>query len=182
MTWEIVPERGDARRALLTTSRTRWWLLALAGVLVAAVGVGFLIWPFLAARSILAVLLGAALIAGAIAVFARAPSGPGAVGGLLLLAGGVLAIAFAEVTAGLIVTMVSVALISIGALWLLVGLGFGRRATAAVVIPPVLLVGAGVVGLVWPAVALTVFAIVAGIGLILLGVSIVGGAFALRAR
>lgn len=178
MTWEIVPEPAGRQRAGL--SRSPWWILLAVGVLVTAAGLGLLVWPFLAATWILALLFSAALIANGLAVLARGPGPAGVIGGLVLLIAGVLAIVFSEFTAGAIVTFFGVALITIGAIWLIVGLGLSRRGSGLVVGPAVLLILAGIVGLVWPSIALALLAVIAGLGTLVLGASLIWGALALR--
>lgn len=163
-----------------TQRRFPWWIPLIAGILVSAVGLGLLAWPFTAASWLLATLFGAALIAGGLAALVRQrPGAVSVVGGIVLVAGGILAIAFQEFTAGALVTFVAVTLILVGAFWLILALRLGGG-SALVALPAVLLIGAGVVALIWPSVALVLAAIVAGLCALMAGAAIIWGAIRLR--
>jgi uncharacterized membrane protein HdeD (DUF308 family) len=158
-----------------TTRRFPWWTLLIAGVLIALVGVGFLIWPFFAGSWVLAILFGSALIANGLALLTRGSSAS-LIGGLLLLIAGVLAIVFSEVT---VVSFVGAGLIVLGAIWIAVAARLpGRRALS--ILPGALMLLGGVTALVLPALALSIVAVVGGLCLILIGVLIVSAATRLR--
>lgn len=160
--------------------RFPWWIPFSIGVLVILAGLGLLIWPFIAASWLLVVLFGAALFSGGLAALVRQPaSAASMVGGLVLVIAGVLSILFAEFTASALVTFVGVALIVMGAFWLVITLSLGARSFAAA-LPGVLLIAAGIVGLVWPQVALVLAAIVAGFCALAIGAAILWGALRLR--
>ncbi|WP_449282876.1 DUF308 domain-containing protein [Leucobacter sp.] len=161
-----------------TTRRFPWWTPLIAGVLIALVGVGFLIWPFFAGGWALAILFGSALIANGLALLARGSSAA-VIGGLLLLAAGVLAIVFSEFTVAVLVSSVGAGLIVLGAIWIAVAARLaGRRALA--ILPGALMLLGGVTALVLPALALSIVAVVGGLCLILIGVLIVSAATRLR--
>lgn len=166
--------------AEVTQRRFPWWIPLLVGVLVMAVGLGLLIWPFVAASWLLAILLGAALIGGGLAGLVRQrPTPASIVGGVVLLAAGVLAILFQEFTASALVTFAGVALILLGVLGLVIGLRLGGG-SGVVVLPAVLLIAAGIAALVWPSVALVLAAVGAGLCALLVGAAVFSGALALR--
>ncbi len=165
-----------------TTEKRRfpWWTLLVTGVLVAAVGVGFLVWPFFAATWMLVVLFGSALIANGLAVLTRSAASPAAlIGGIVLIAAGVLAIVFSDLTVGAIVAFVGVGLVVFGVLWIAIGARFAGRGPA-ILVPGVLILVGGVVALAWPGLALAVVAAIGGVCLVLLGALIIWTANRLR--
>ncbi|MFV0433521.1 MAG: DUF308 domain-containing protein [Leucobacter sp.] len=174
MSQQPVPYSGaSAPRSPLPT-------LIVTAILLIAVGVGFLVWPFFAATWMLAILVGSAFITTGLAMLTRAAASPAAlIGGLLLLAVGVLAILFSEFTVTVLVTFVGFGLVMFGVLWTAIGASFARRSPAAVVPGIVMLVG-GVLALIWPNVALIVAAVVCGICMILLGGLLVWAATRMR--
>ncbi|GAB2547440.1 DUF308 domain-containing protein [Leucobacter ruminantium] len=173
MSWEIV-SGGDA-----PTRRFPWWIPLAVGVLVLFAGCGLLLWPFFAASWLLAVLFGSALIANGLALLVRQRSnGATVAAGIVLIAGGVLAMVFSGLTADVIVTLFGTAVILIGALWLTVGVRAGGG--AAVLVPAIIVILTGVVALVWPGVALAFVAVLGGLVMLLLGSSLVWTALALR--
>lgn len=157
-----------------------WWPLLLAGALVAAVGVGFLVWPFFAASWLLVVLFGSALIANGLALLTRAGGSSAAlVGGIVLIGAGVLAIVFSDFTVSAIVAFVGVGLVVFGVLWIAIGARFAGR-SPALLVPGVLVLVGGIVALAWPGLALAVVAVIGGICLVLLGSLIIWTANRLR--
>ncbi len=167
----ILPPAGAPGR------RFPWWIPLAVGVVVVAVGVGLLIWPFVAATWLLAVLFGALLIANGVALLLRSRAGGVAIAGGLLLAGaGILAIVFPEVTVGALVTFFGVVLIVLGAFGIIVAGRFGSLA----VVPAVLALLGGIAALVWPQFALTLVAVACGVIAVFIGAWVI--AFALRAR
>jgi len=171
----LPPERPGT-----TVRRFPWWIPFGIGILVIAAGVGLLVWPFIAASWLLVIFFGSALIAGGLAALVRQrASGASVIGGIVLIAAGILSILFSEFTAGALITFVGVSLIAVGALWLVMVLSFGVRSVVAV-LPAVLLIVAGVIGLVWPEVALVLAAITAGVCALAVGGVIVGGSLTLR--
>jgi uncharacterized membrane protein HdeD (DUF308 family) len=154
-----------------TTEKRRfpWWTLLVTGVLVAAVGVGFLVWPFFAATWMLVVLFGSALIANGLAVLTRSAASPAAlIGGIVLI-----------LTVGAIVAFVGVGLVVFGVLWIAIGARFAGRGPA-ILVPGVLILVGGVVALAWPGLALAVVAAIGGVCLVLLGALIIWTANRLR--
>ena len=147
-----------------------WRSLLLTGVLVIAAGVGLVIWPFFAATWLLAVFIGAALIANGLAVIARGGgASPAVFGGLILIAAGVLAVAFPELTATAVITFAGIGFIGIGVLWIGVAAAFPGGRRAAVLIPGILLLVGGVLALAQPAIALGIVAVVGGIVTLAIG-------------
>lgn len=175
MSWEIVPDAGRPAGE----RRFPWWIVLAVGIIVIAAGAGLLVWPFVAASWLLVVLFGSALIANGLALLVRrrATTG-GTVAGLLLVLAGVLAMVFSEFTVSALVTFVGVAVIIVGAFWLVIGVRAGGG--AAVLAPAIVIVLAGVVALVWPGIALVFVAVLGGIVMLLLGASLVWTALALR--
>jgi hypothetical protein len=173
----ILPPQGEQA----STRRFPWWIPLIVGVLVAAAGIGLLIWPFVAASWLLVILFGSALVAGGLAALLRQRSGgASAVGGIVLIAVGILAIVFREFTAGALVTFVAVSLIVVGGFWLAISLRFAGGGSALVALPAILLIGAGIGALIWPSAALVIAALVAGICALGIGIAIIGGALSLR--
>lgn len=172
----LPPERGQT-----TTRRFPWWIPLIVGVLVVAVGVGLLIWPFVAASWLLVILFGSALISGGLAALVRQrPGGASIVGGIVFIVAGALAIVFREFTASALVTFVAVALIVAGGFLLAISLRFSGSGSSLVALPAILLICAGIAALIWPSAALIVAAIVAGLCALAIGGAIIGGAFSLR--
>lgn len=205
MTWELVPEsdpgRGRGAFGAQPTARSPWWAVLIVGVLVALAGAALLIWPFLAASWMLAVLIGSALIANGLALMVGLRAGGASLGGgVLLVLLGLLAIVFSDFTVTMLVTFVGGGLVFVGALWLIIAsrIGAARRSALAAqpgaaqlgrgggvrsllwLIPPVLLLAGGIAALVWPGVALSIAAVGVGVVTLALGASIVWGAFRLR--
>ena len=157
--------------------RFPWWIPLALGVILIAVGVGLLIWPFIAATWLLAALFGSLLIANGIALLLRSrPSGASIAGGLVLAIVGVVAIVFPEVTAQALVAFFGVVLIVLGAFGIIVAARFGGLA----VVPAVFALLGGIAALVWPQFALTVVAVVCGVIAVFIGAWVV--AFAIRVR
>lgn len=175
MTWELVPETQVTKR------RFPWWILLLVGVMVVLIGVGLLVWPFTAASWLLVVLFGSALIANGLAVMIRVrPVGLSIVAGLLLVLAGVFTIVLGELTVAALIAFAAVMFIVIGALWLVVGIGFGGARRPLMLLPGVLALVGGIAALIWPAAALTVAAICGGLVTVMIGVFIIWGATRLR--
>ncbi|MGD9606874.1 MAG: DUF308 domain-containing protein [Leucobacter sp.] len=172
----LPPETGQT-----TTRRFPWWIPLIVGVLVVAVGVGLLIWPFVAASWLLVILFGSALISGGLAALVRQrPGGASIIGGIVFIVAGALAIVFREFTASALVTFVAVALIVAGGFLLAISLRFSGSGSSLVALPAILLICAGIAALIWPSAALIVAAIVAGLCALAIGGAIIGGAFSLR--
>lgn len=165
----------------MSTRRFPWWIPFVVGVLVAAAGVGLLIWPFVAATWILVILFGSALIANGLALLVRLRSSASTtVGGVLLILAGIFAIVFSEFTVSALVTFVGVALIFVGALWLVIGIRLTEGASPLVLLPAILTLVGGIVTLVWPNFAIKVVAVVCGLFTVLLAASIIWTAVKLR--
>lgn len=142
------------------------------GVIVALIGLGLVVWPFFAASWILVVLFGAALIANGVMLLARG----GSIGGILLIVAGVIAMAFTGITARALVSFAGFGLIAFGALWLAIGMKFGRSRPSIGIVPGAVLLAGGILALVWPGIALSIAAVVAGLVLTAVGVGIIWGA------
>ena len=157
--------------------RSPRWVVTAVGALVVAAGVGLLIWPFIAAGWILAILFGSALIAGGLALMVRSRSrGFGIAGGALLLIAGLVAIAFPQFTANALVTFVGVGFVATGAIWILIGSRLGGAGVPVALAPGVLLIVGGVIALIWPSVALGVVAVLGGLCMLLIGFALIAGA------
>lgn len=178
MTWEIVPEPERASRD--GRARSPWWMLLLTGVLVAAAGIGLLIWPFIAASWILVILFGSALTANGLAVLVRQRGSGASAAGVVLILVGILAIVFSGFTAQVLVIFVGVSLIAVGAFWLVLAARLSGRGIGVSALPAALVVLAGVFALVWPSVALSVVAVIGGLCTLILGSSLIAAALALR--
>lgn len=186
MSWELVPESqglndpgaGNARQL-----RSPRWVLTLVGVLISALGLALLIWPFFAASRILAILIGAALIGNGIAALVGLRArGVAAPAGILLLIIGLLAIAFPNFTVVVLVSFVALVMLSIGVLWLLIAIPMRNSVGPMFIIPPALLVVLGIAAFIWPEVALVLAAVAAGIVTLFIGGSLVWASFALRRK
>lgn len=190
MSWELVPDSAGPGRssrggagASGSGSRSPRWLLLLVGVLVALLGASLLAWPFFAASRILAFLVGGALIANGIAALvgirARGIGGPAAV---LLIVAGAVAILFPAFTVSVLVGFVGMLMIGVGVIWLLIAIRLRPAVGSLSVVLPAILIALGLAGLIWPAFALTLAALAAGLVTLLIGVSLVWGVLALRHR
>lgn len=178
MTWEIVPNRSEGGPK---ANAGLWWLLMAVGLLVSLVGLALLVWPFTAASWLLVVLLGSALIANGLGLLVRARfSGAAFFAGALLILFGVLAIVFSDITISALVTFAGVASVSLGLLWTVVNVSLGAARSWPLMLPPVLLIVAGVVALVWPGVALVFVAVVAGLLTLLVGATLIWSSLAMR--
>lgn len=172
---------GTPRDAAHQARRPRaWWGFLIGGVVILA-GLGLVVWPLFSATWLLGVLVGTALLVNAIALMSR--GGPAAIGGALLAVLGVCAILLPDAIATALVTFAGIGLLALGAIWItfasrIVGAAVSRAGgrgfgAAAALVPGVLLVAGGVIGLVWPALALGVVAVVGGLCLVALGSFIV---------
>lgn len=167
--------------AHVSTRRFPWWIPLLVGILVIAAGIGLVLWPFVAATWILVILFGSALIANGLAMLVRLrPSASSTIAGILLVLAGVLAIVFSEFTVSALVTFVGVALIFVGAFWLVLGIRLTEGTSFLFLLPAILTLLGGVVALIWPDFAVKVVAVVCGLFTLALGASIVWGALQLR--
>lgn len=187
MSWELVPDSagpgGPGGSSRSGSRRSPWWALLIVGVLIALLGAALLAWPFFAASRILAFLVGGAFVANGIAALVGVRvRGLGVPTAVLLIVVGIVAIVFPEFTVRVLVGFVGVLMIGVGAIWLLVALRLRPAVGPLFVILPALLLALGIAGLVWPTFALTLAALAAGLVTLLIGASLVWGAFALRAR
>ena len=156
--------------------RSPRWIVTAVGVLVMAAGIGLLVWPFIAAGWILAILFGSALIANGLALMVRSRSrGFGVAGGALLLIAGLVAIAFPQFTANALVTFVGVGFIATGAIWILIGSRLGGAGAPVALAPGVLLVVGGAIALIWPSIALGIVAVLGGLCMLLIGAALIAG-------
>lgn len=156
--------------------RSPRWVLAVVGALVVGAGVGLLIWPFIAAGWILAIIFGSALIANSLALMVRSRSRAfGMAGGGLLVIAGIAAIVFPQFTANALVTFVGVGFIAMGAIWILVGSRLGGAGVPVALAPGLLLIIGGVVALIWPSIALGIVAVLGGLCMLLIGVALIAG-------
>lgn len=168
-------------RSRVSVRRFPWWIPLLVGVVVAAAGIGLLIWPFVAASWILVILFGSALIANGLALLVRLRASAGTtIAGALLILAGLLAIVFSEFTVSALVTFVGVALIFVGVLWLVIGIRLAEGAGVLVLLPASVTLLSGVVTLIWPDFALKAVAVLCGIFTLVLGASMIWSAFRLR--
>lgn len=142
------------------------------GAIVGVIGVGLVVWPFFSASWILVVLFASALIANGAVLLARGRS----IGGILLVVAGVIALAFTGATARALVSFAGFGLIAFGALWFAVGLRFARHRPSIGIVPGAVLLAGGILALLWPGVALSIAAVVAGLVLIAVGAAIIWGA------
>lgn len=153
------------QRVTVSQRRVPWWIGLITGVLVALCGLALLIWPAFAAVSLLAAFIGAALIVSGIAACVRATP-LSVVWGIIVILLGIVALAFPDFTANVLVSFGGVFLVLIG-----IGLSaVGARLGAGFVIPGVLLIVGGVVAFIWPTVALAFIACVCGVALLVAGV------------
>ena len=181
MTWELIPDssgpsRGSSGRSPGQHTRGPWWWLITVGVIVGIAGVGLLVWPWVTAKWLLAVLLGAAITANGLALIVRSgrrSSAGSTVGGLLLIGLGLLVIVFAETAVAILVSFMGVLFAMLGGIWLLTVLMMGGGARPVLWIPPAIILGAGIAASVWPGVALVVVAVIAGFFTLLVGVTLV---------
>ncbi|WP_125099689.1 HdeD family acid-resistance protein [Leucobacter chromiireducens] len=165
---------GEPRRA-------PWWTLLLVGLFVVLAGVGLLVWPFVAASGMLAVIFGVALLANGLAMLVRAGASAGTrvLGSVFVLAG-ILAMVFSAVTGKALVVLVGSALIVVGVSWLILSLRVARGGSGFLLVPGILAILGGVFALIWPATALSIVAFLAGIAMVFFGLSLCWGAMRLR--
>lgn len=169
-------------RVIRTTTRVLpWWIPLLTGIVVIAAGVGLTLWPFIAAKWVLVIIVGSALIANGLALIVRSrPSAGSLIASVLLIVAGVAAIIFSEFTATALVTFVGGLLIAVGVFWLLFVAGFGANVGGIALVPAIVLILAGIVTFVWPEFALSLGAVICGFFTLVLGASLVWGAIRLR--
>ncbi|MFC5339126.1 HdeD family acid-resistance protein [Leucobacter denitrificans] len=187
MTWELIPDAsgpqntpGNGSGSPKRSASPRWVML-LIGIVVALLGAALVVWPFFAASRIVAILVGAALIANGVAAIVGTPvRALGAPAGVLLIVLGLFALAFPEFTVSMLVGFVAFLMLLFGGIWLLIAIRLRTRIRPLFIVLPALVVALGLVALFFPAVALTVAALAAGVVTLLIGGSIVWGALALR--
>lgn len=169
-------------RIVTTESRRApWWALLVVGIFVTLAGIGLLVWPFVAASGMLAVIFGVALVANGLAMIVRgnASVGTRVVGSIFILAG-ILAMVFSSLTGKAFVVFVGAALIVVGVSWLVLSLRMARGGSGFLLVPGILAILGGVFALIWPATALGIVAFCAGIAMVLFGVSLCWGAVRMR--
>ncbi|WP_025132901.1 HdeD family acid-resistance protein [Leucobacter sp. PH1c] len=165
---------SDSRRA-------PWWILLIVGIVVVLAAIGLIVWPFIAASGMLAIIFGVALTANGLAMLVR--SGPGAgsrVLGAVCILAGVLAVVFSEFTGRALVVLVGSALLVIGVSWLVLSARLGAGRSGFVLVPGILAVLGGVFALIWPATALSIVAFCAGLLMLVFGASLIWGALGMR--
>lgn len=201
MSWELVPEsepprrnggggaggagsegrEGRAGNASPMPVRSPRWMLAVVGMLVALLGVALLVWPFFAGSRILAFLVGAAFIGNGIAALVGSRSrGVGVPAGVLFIVLGLVAIFQPDFTVTVLVSFVAIGMLFIGGIWFLLAFRLRAQLGAVFVIAPAILFALGLAALIWPAFALTLAALAAGIVTLLIGGSLIWVSFALR--
>lgn len=164
----------------VTTRRFPWWIVLAIGVLIVAVGVSLMFWP-IAPVWLLVIIFGVSLIANGLAMFVRpGATAGGVILGALLIVAGVLSLVFMEFTAQTFVTFVAVSLIVLGAFWAAASIRAAGGLSGFVIAPAAFLLIAGILTLVWPDFVLTVIAMVGGVLMLVLGISLIVGAFQLR--
>ena len=180
MTWELVPGSGESASA---KSRGPWWGLLIVGGIAAVAGIGLMTWPWVTAKWLLSILLGAALIANGLAmVLRRGTKSSGATNavGVLLMIAGVVMIVFAETAVALLVSFMGVAFTMLGVLWLAIVWGSSMRERVALWIPPILIILAGLAAWIWPQTATSFLAVLIGFFTLVLGGILIWSGFALR--
>lgn len=165
----------------VTTSRFPWWILLTVGILVILAGVGLLIWPY-APVQMLVIFFGIGLIANGLAMLVRArQSAATIIGGIALVAGGILAMVFNEFTKNAFVTLTGVTLLLIGIVWFIGALRYEKsRVRTALIVQAVLAFLLGLVILIWPDFMVTVFAFMFGAMTLIIGIMMMVDAFRLR--
>lgn len=153
------------------TKRVPAWVGILTGVFLIAAGAGLIVWPFVTASSILAVIFGVALIATGVGMVARpAPAPVSTVTGIVFIITGILATVLSEFTAAFLVAFFGACIVLVGVFLLTVSLRLGQ---------PLLIVGAvcvllgGVFTLIFPEVALGIVAVFIGVLLIGWGIRVI---------
>lgn len=179
MTWELVPE--STPRAGRPSS---WGTLVLVGAVVTLIGVSLLIWPFFAASRIIAILVGAAFVANGLGTLLGFRGRGFAIpAGVLLLILGVVAMAFPDFTVTVLVSFLAFGTISVGVLWLLISLRLksaGAQLGPLSIAIPAVIAALGLAALIWPALALTLAAIAAGVVTLLIGATLIWGGLRVR--
>ncbi len=161
--------------------RVRWWTPVLIGAVVLIAGVGLLLWPFVTASNVLAVILGVALLANGLAVLLRSgPNVGGRVLGIVLLLAGVLTMVFSAFTVKALVVLAGSALLVLGVTWIVIGVRLGASKGGFVLVPGILAIVGGVFSLIWPAAALSIVAFIAGIVMLGFGASLIWGGVRMR--
>lgn len=164
----------NARGQQPNTRNFAWWIPIFVGVVLILAGAGLVLWPFFAAQWMLVLLFGTALIANGLGMLVRSRgSSAGAIGGILLILTGVLSLVFADFTVTALVTFVGVTLLCIGVGLLLLTAKFVQGTRTSVLFPPIIMIVAGIITLVWPEFSIQVVAVVCGLLTILFGVFII---------
>ncbi|MBL3698053.1 DUF308 domain-containing protein [Leucobacter luti] len=168
-------------RITAESRRFPWWVVLIVGIVVVIAGVGLVVWPFIAASQLLAVIFGIALIANGLAMLVRSGPGVGAkVLGVVFIVAGLLAMVFAAFTVKALVVLVGAVLLILGVSWIVAGARVGAGRGGAIMVPGVLAILAGVFALIWPGVALSIVAFCAGLAMLAFGASLIWGSTRLR--
>lgn len=161
--------------------RAPWAAVLTVGIVVLLAGVGLVVWPFVTASNILAVIFGIALMANGLAMLVRpGPAAASRVVGALFLVAGLLAIVFAEFTVQVLVVFVGATMILIGVVWIAFSARAGGARSGWLIVPGVLAILGGIFALIWPATALGIVAFCAGIAMLVFGGSLIWGAIGMR--
>lgn len=161
--------------------RAPWGAVLAVGIVVLLAGIGLVIWPFVTASNILAVLFGIALMANGLALLVRqGPAGAARVVGALFLLAGLLAIVFAEFTVQALVVVVGATMLVTGVVWIALGARAGGPRSGWLLVPGVLAILGGIFALIWPATALGIVAFCAGLAMLAFGGSLIWGAIGMR--
>lgn len=161
--------------------RAPWGAVLAVGIIVVLAGIGLVIWPFLTASNILAVLLGIALMANGLALLVRAaPVGGSKFVGVLFILAGLFAVVFAQFTVQALVAFVGTSMLLIGVLWISMTLRAGAQRNLWLLVPGVFAILGGIFALIWPAVALGIVAFCAGLAMLAFGASLIWGALGMR--
>ncbi|MBP1325142.1 uncharacterized membrane protein HdeD (DUF308 family) [Leucobacter exalbidus] len=173
---EFGPE-GATQGAARNRRAPRTWIGFLVGALMIVAGIGLVFWPLSSATGLLGILVGTALLVNGIGLMTR--GGIALFGGALLAVLGICSFLLPEAIAGALVTFAGIGLLALGAVWItfasrIVGAAVSRAGgrglgAIAALVPGILLVIGGVIGLVWPELALAVVAVVGGLCVIAVG-------------
>lgn len=169
-------------RTGMSAQASRWWLVMLLGVASMVLGV-ILLFDLVAAVETLALLVAVGLWfngLGELLGAGRYQGGLSVAAGLFLIVGGVVAIAWPDITLWALAIVVAVDLLLSGAARIAGAMALSGRGRGWVLAGGILSLVAGVFAVAWPDVTILVLAIMLGIRLIMFGAVEFAYAWALR--
>jgi uncharacterized membrane protein HdeD (DUF308 family) len=172
----------DARRSDLKAATSRWWMFLLLGAAAVVVGL-ILLFDLVAAVDTLVVFVALGLIftgLGELVASSRYRTMLSVAAGVLLIAAGIVALAWPDITLWALAVVTGVGLLLSGAVRLGAALGDKPDGWGWLMVGGVLSLLVGVMALVWPGATVLVLAILLGFRLVVYGAVEIAFALGLR--